>query len=70
MKNLIEKWRISKDRNTGNLIIQKLRQFKSKQRRKEFVAELIFNMDYTNEELITLSNEIGRLSHERSRLEE
>lgn len=68
MQKLLEQWMNNQDSKNSNEIVRRVRKYWSAHNRKEFVAELIFNMDYSNDELVTLANEIGRLAHERERV--
>lgn len=68
MNKLLAKWMNYQDSKNSTEIVRRLRKYWNTHNRKELVAEIIFNMDYSTDELVTLANEIGRLSHERERV--
>ncbi len=66
-KQKIRDWKLRRDDNRDNAIKQHLRDYWFKFRRHDLLINVMLESDFSNEELVELSNLLGQVAHDRER---
>jgi hypothetical protein len=66
-KNAIRKWKLRRDDARDNEIKRHLRAYWFKFRRHDVLVEVMLQTDFSNDELVELSNLFGQVAHDRER---
>jgi hypothetical protein len=63
----IKAWKEGQDDNRDNQVFKMLKSYWSKRRRHDIIVEILLETDFTNDELVELSNMLGQVAHDRER---
>jgi hypothetical protein len=67
-KNAIRKWKLSRDDKRDLEIMRNLRNYWFKFRRHDILIEVLLETDFSNDDLVQLSNMLGQVAHDRERM--
>lgn len=66
-KRAFRKWQLSQDDKRDNEIKRHLRAYWFKFRRHDVLVHILLETDFSNDDLVQLSNMLGQVAHDRER---
>ena len=67
IRRLFKKWKLHQDTKRDRAIEHHLRNYWFKFRRHDILVNVMLETDFSNEELVELSNLFGQVAHDRER---